>query len=727
MSRAAALSRPLASLKGVGDRRAADLAAAGLQTVEDLLVRFPLRYEDRGHPRPLAEIAPGRIASAIGTIVSATVKRTRRPGFSVFEVVLRDRSGTARAVWFNQRFLKDVLRAGQTVALFGKVEQGAGGLQFASPQYEILGDEPLAGGWLGAADGEPDDAPDAESAHAGAAPIEEHLGIVPIYERIGTLTPKIQRGLVAQALATLPVDLPDALSDSLPDTVRRRLDLPSRRDALIAVHQPMPGADVEALNRARSPGHMRLIFEEFFAFQTGVLLRRRARLAERKPHTYRVDDALREKTRALLPFPLTAGQKIAVRDIVADLQKPEPMNRLLQGDVGSGKTLVAMLAALVALESGLQVAIMAPTEILAEQHARTLSRFFATTRYAVALLTGRTGGVERRERLANIANGTIHVVVGTHALVQETVQFARLGLAIVDEQHRFGVVQRADLRKKGAMPDVLVMTATPIPRTLALTTYGELDVTVMRDRPPGRSPIATTVRPESRRDDVWTFVRGELTAGRQAYVIYPLVEESEKIDVRDATAMADHLSQTVFPEWPVGLLHGRLGADAKQRVMDAFSSGALRLLVATTVVEVGIDVPNATVIVVEHAERFGLSQLHQLRGRVGRGTDPGHCVLLYQSPLTDDARARLKAIAESGDGFALAEQDLLLRGPGDVFGTRQAGMPTLRIGDLVRDAAILARARDEASRWLDDTTADDPTLAGIREGWADRFGLVHVG
>jgi ATP-dependent DNA helicase RecG len=724
MSRAAAmgLSRPLASLKGVGGRRASDLASAGLQTVEDLLVRFPLRYEDRGHPRPLAELAPGRVCSAIGTVVSAALKRTRRPGFSVFEVALRDRSGVARAVWFNQRFLKDVLRAGQTLALFGKVEQGVGGLQFASPQYEILADEPLAGGWLGAAEGEADD--DDAVAPGGAVPaLDEHLGIVPIYERIGTLTPKLQRGLVAQALAALPADLPDAL----PDVVRRRLDLPSRREALIAVHQPPPGVDVEALNRARSPGHMRLIVEEFFAFQTGVLLRRRARLAERKPHAYRVDDALREKTRALLPFALTPGQKIAVRDIVADLQKPEPMNRLLQGDVGSGKTLVATLAALVALESGLQVAIMAPTEILAEQHVRTLARFFATTRYAVALLTGRTGGVERRERLANIANGTIQLVVGTHALVQDAVQFARLGLVVVDEQHRFGVVQRADLRRKGAMPDVLVMTATPIPRTLALTTYGELDVTVMRDRPPGRSPIATTVRPESRRDDVWTFVRGELTAGRQAYVIYPLVEESEKIDVRDATAMADHLSQTVFPEWPVGLLHGRLAPDAKQRVMDAFSAGALRLLVATTVVEVGVDVPNATVIVVEHAERFGLSQLHQLRGRVGRGTDPGHCVLLYQSPLTDEARARLKAIADSGDGFALAEQDLILRGPGDVFGTRQAGMPTLRIGDLVRDAAILMRARDEAARWLDEVAADDPTLAAIRAGWGDRFGLVHVG
>jgi ATP-dependent DNA helicase RecG len=510
------LSRPLASLKGVGGRRAADLASAGLSTVEDLLVRFPLRYEDRGHPRPLRELAAGRVASAVGTVVSAAIKRTRRPGFSVFEVVLRDRSGTARAVWFNQRFLKDVLRAGQTLAVFGKVEQGPGGLQFTSPQYEILADEALAGGWLGGGEGDP--AEDAGSARDAAARSDDHLGIVPVYERVGTLTPKMQRSLVAQALATLPSDLPDAL----PDTVRRRLDLPTRRDALAAVHQPPPGADVDALNRFRSPGHLRLIFEEFFAFQTGVLLRKRARAAERKPHAYRVDDALREKTRALLPFPLTPGQKIAVRDIVADLQKPEPMNRLLQGDVGSGKTLVATVAALVALESGLQVAIMAPTEILAEQHARTLARFFATTRYSVALLTGRTTGAERRETLANIANGTIGVVVGTHALVQDDVQFGRLGLVVVDEQHRFGVVQRADLRRKADAPDVLVMTATPIPRTLALTTYGDLDVTTMRDRPPGRAPIATTVRPESRREEVWAFVRGELEAGRQAYVIYPL-------------------------------------------------------------------------------------------------------------------------------------------------------------------------------------------------------------
>ena len=724
------LSRPLATLKGVGDRRAAELASAGLETLDDLLVRFPIRYEDRGHPRPLSELQAGRVASAIATIVTAALKKTRRPGFSVFEIVVRDRSGTARAVWFNQRFLKDVLRAGQTVSLFGKVEHAPGGVQFTSPQYEILQEgEALAGGWLG----EPapqdarelDDGPEPDDAPIDDAPDlpDEHLGIVPIYERIGTLTPRIQRGLVTQALAALPPDLPDAL----PDVVRRRMQLPTRRDALFEVHAPDRGADVDALNRSRSTGHVRLIVEEFFAFQAGVLLRRRARTEERKPHAYRVDDALREKTRALLPFPLTPGQKVAVRDIVADLQKPEPMNRLLQGDVGSGKTLVAMLAALVALESGLQVALMAPTEILAEQHARTLARFFATTRHAVGLISGRTGGVERRETLARAANGTLGVAVGTHALVQETVQFARLGLVIVDEQHRFGVVQRADLRRKGTLPDVLVMTATPIPRTLALTTYGDLDVTTMRDRPPGRAPIATTVRPESRRDEVWQFVRGELEAGRQAYVIYPLVEESEKIDVRDATAAAEHLAQAVFPEWKVGLLHGRLGAEEKQRVMDAFAARAIDVLVATTVVEVGVDVPNATVIVVEHAERFGLSQLHQLRGRVGRGTAPGHAVLLYQSPLTDEARARLKAIAESGDGFALAEQDLILRGPGDVFGTRQAGLPTLRIGDLVRDASLLIQAREQAARWLDEVGPSDPHLARIRETWADRFGLVHVG
>jgi ATP-dependent DNA helicase RecG len=697
------LAHPIAVLKGVGTRRAGDLTSAGLVTIEDLLLRFPLRYEDRRHPTPLSALRPGGLASVVATIASVALKRTRRPGFTIVEAGLRDGSGTARAVWFNQRFLRDVFHAGQVVALYGKVEETGGGLQITSPQYEIVGE---------AGDG------DEAAAQAG-----DYTRIVPIYERIGTLTPKIQRALVQQAIEALPRDLPDPL----PDSVRARRHLPDRVTALRDTHLPPDTASIADLNAFRTPAQVRLIFEEFLLFQAGVLLRRQDRAAERKPYVCAVDDRIREAARALLPFRLTPGQKAATRAIVEDMQKPEPMNRLLQGDVGSGKTIVAALAALVALENGLQVAFMAPTEILADQHAMTLRRLFAGTRFVVAALTGRQAETERRRVQAGLSDGAIGLAVGTHALVQEGVSFARLGLVIIDEQHRFGVVQRSLLRAKGGTPDVLVMTATPIPRTLALTTYGDLDVTVIPDRPIGRQPVRTTVRPESRREEVWEFVRGEVGAGRQAYVIYPLVEESEKIDVRDATAMADQLAQEVFPEFTIGLLHGRLASDAKERVMAAFASGEIDVLVATTVVEVGVDVPNATVMVIEHAERFGLSQLHQLRGRVGRGDAQAHCVLLYQPPLSDEARERLQAIAATADGFALAEKDLELRGPGDFFGTRQAGLPTLRIGDLVRDRALLIEARDEAARWIAEAPAGDARLRAAREGWADRFGLVDVG
>ena len=440
-----------------------------------------------------------------------------------------------------------------------------------------------------------------------------------------------------------------------------------------------------------------------------------------------VDDRIRERARAVLPFTLTAGQKQATRAIVEDMQREPPMNRLLQGDVGAGKTMVAMLAALVAIENGQQVAVLAPTEILADQHIATMRRVLGPAGIFVGGLSGRVSAAERRSTLAALASGQIQLIVGTHALLEGDVAFAALGLVIIDEQHRFGVVQRSSLRQKGFAPDVLVMTATPIPRTLALTTYGDLDVSVIPDRPAGRKPVRTTVRPETRRDEVWQFVRGELEAGRQAYIVYPLVEESDKIDVRAATEMADHLAQAVFPEYRVGLLHGRLPADAKEQVMAAFAGNALHVLVATTVVEVGVDVANATVMVVEHAERFGLSQLHQLRGRVGRSDLQSHCVLLYQPPLSDDARDRLKAMADSGDGFVLAERDLELRGPGDFCGTRQSGLPTLRIGDLVRDRALMEDARREAEAWLAAAPAGDPTVTLVRQGWAQRFGLVGVG
>jgi ATP-dependent DNA helicase RecG len=470
-----------------------------------------------------------------------------------------------------------------------------------------------------------------------------------------------------------------------------------------------------------------MIFEDFFVFQTGLALRRQQNTDVRKALVSHVDDRVRQAARAVLPFKLTDGQRQALAEIVADMQKPWPMQRLLQGDVGAGKTIVAVLAAIVAMENGFQVAFMAPTEILAEQHLITLSRWLANTRHRVALLSGKITAAERRTLLPSIERGDTHLVVGTHALVQEQVKFKALGLAIIDEQHRFGVLQRGMLATKGLHPDVLVMTATPIPRTLALTECGDMDVSIIRDLPPGRRPVRTLVKPDSRRDDVYELVRQQVQAGRQAYVIYPLVEESEKVDLKAATAMAEHLSRDVFPEFSVALLHGRMKSDEKERVMRLFASGALHILVATTVVEVGVDVPNATVMVIEHAERFGLSQLHQLRGRVGRGSHDSVCVLLYQAPWSEEARARLKAMSDTTDGFVIAEKDLQIRGPGDFFGTRQHGLPQLRAGDLTRDVELLEMAFTEARTRVDGRSLPAELRQYVLNTWERQFGLITVG
>jgi ATP-dependent DNA helicase RecG len=692
------LATPLQFLKGVGPRRAADLEHAGLVTVEDLLYRFPIRYEDRSRLQSITSLKPGQTASITGRILSCHLRSTRRPGFKIFDAAVDDGTGSIFVSWLNQPFLKDVFTRGQHLVLFGAVEmRGHGGLQLTNPQYEILDDE------------------DRETIHTGR--------IVPVYEKTGGVTPKIQRKLVHDALQRLPADLPD----HLPEAIRLRLDLPSRQAALLAAHFPPADVPLDALNRFETPAQRRLIFEEAFLFQTGVLARRRAAAAERKPQLITVDDRIRESARQVLPFRLTAGQKQALKEIVDDLQRPHPMNRLLQGDVGSGKTIVALLAALVAMENGLQVAFMAPTEILAEQHFMNISRLLQASRFRVALLTGATASAARRELRAEVEAGSVHLVVGTHALVQGDVRFGRLGLVVIDEQHRFGVLQRAMLRAKGLHPDVLVMTATPIPRTLALTVYGDLDVSVIRDTPPGRLPITTVVKPESRRDEVYEFVRQQLDAGRQAYVIYPLVEESDKIDLKAATEMHDHLAQEIFPAYRVGLLHGRMKADGKERVMQAFAAGDIHILVSTTVVEVGVDVANASVMIVEHAERFGLSQLHQLRGRVGRDRHQSHCFLLYQSPLSDDARGRLQAMTDTTDGFEIADRDLQLRGPGDFFGTRQAGMPTFRLIDLVRDRELLDVAQREAAAWFDSAAPTPAAIAALVENWEARFKLIEIG
>jgi len=693
------LATPLQFLKGVGPRRAADLARVGLHTVEDLLFRFPLRYEDRSRMLPIASVRPGTRASITGKIIHTALRTTRRPGFKIFEAIVSDDSGSILVNWLNQPYLRDVFKAGQHVVLYGAAEmRGHGGLQFTNPDHEVLDDE--EGG---------------ETIHTGR--------IVPVYEKAGTVTPKIQRRFVHDALLRLNPDMPDPV----PEDLRQRRGLPTRYAALHAAHFPPADANIDELNRFASVAQRRLIFEEAFLFQLGVMARRRAAIAEPKAGAIVVDDRIRESARQVLPFKLTAGQRTAVKEIVDDLQRPHPMNRLLQGDVGAGKTIVALLAALVTMENGLQVAFMAPTEILADQHFVTISRLLQNSRFRVALLTGSTGAAARRRQLAEIEGGSIHLVVGTHALVQGDVTFHRLGLVIIDEQHRFGVLQRATLRSKGLHPDALVMTATPIPRTLALTIYGDLDSSVIRDRPPGRKPVKTTMMPDSRRDEMHAFVRRELDAGRQAYVIYPLVEESEKVDLKAATVMADTLAQEVFPEFAVGLLHGRMKGEAKDRVMKAFAAGEIRVLVSTTVIEVGIDVANATVMVVEHAERFGLSQLHQLRGRVGRGPEQSYCLLAYQTPMSPDAKDRLTAMVDTADGFEIAERDLELRGAGDFFGTRQAGVPTFRLIDLVRDRELLDSAQREADKWFSTTLPAPAAIGDLLRSWSTRFKLMDVG
>ena len=696
MSLESFLSTPLQFLKGVGPRKAADFKRAGLVTVEDLLYRLPFRYEDRSRMQPIASLRPGHKAAVMGDIRSARLAVTRRRGFKIFNALVGDASGAIRCTWMNQAFLADVLKPHLAVVIFGEVKLDSTGLHFMNPEYELVAD-------------------DFSGVHTGR--------VVPFYEKTGTVTPNMQRKLVRHALDGLSSALPDLL----PADLRDRLRLVPRSVAIEESHFPPNDAPIDVLNAFRTPAQRRIMFEEFFLFQVGHAWRRHADSVEVKPFVSTVDDRVRRSAAGILPFKLTAGQREAVKEIVDDMCQTKPMHRLLQGDVGSGKTIVALLAAIVAMENGLQVAFMAPTEILAAQHYGTIARLLSRSRFRVDLLTGGTPGLQKHTMHAHIERGTTNLIVGTHALVQEAITFHKLGLVVIDEQHRFGVAQRAALRAKGLRPDVLLMTATPIPRTLALTDYSELDVSKIPDLPPGRTPVRTWVKPESRRDEIYDLIREQIDAGRQAYIIYPLIEGSEKIDLKSATEMADHLQAEVFPAYRVALLHGRMKAGAKDRIMHAFAAGAIHILVSTTVVEVGVDVSNASIMVVEHAERFGLSQLHQLRGRVGRGQWESHCILLYQAPWTDDARERLEAMASTSDGFVIAERDLELRGPGDFFGTRQSGMPKLRTGDLVRDRDIMEEAHREARRIVEGAGLSGELLEFVEQRWQQQFGLIEVG
>ncbi len=698
------LTTPLNDVKGIGPRRALDLAAIGLQTVEDLLFHLPFRYEDRSHFLPIAALLPGVRGTVRARVVNAVLRRTRVRGWSILEALVEDESGSIRVVFFNQPYLRSLLQTGRAVILYGEVHEARSGRRgpvLESPQFELVIEA------------------DRETIHTGR--------VVPIYPRLPGFSSRAVRSLMHAVLGSLP----DALPEPLPPGLVASRRLLGRREAFAAAHFPPDDTDPGDLLALRTPAHRRLIFEEFFFLQLGFALARRDLEALRRPGgPLRVDEGIRARLRAVLPFRLTAAQRRVLKEIAGDLMGPRPMNRLLQGDVGSGKTVVALLAALLVVENGGQVAFMAPTEILAEQHHRSFRRLLAGKATPVALLTAGVKGAARRQVQNGLRSGSIPIVVGTHAVVEDEVSFRSLRLVVIDEQHRFGVTQRRRLRAKGERPDVLVMTATPIPRTLALTLYGDLDVSVIDELPPGRTPIKTVVRGEESRLKVYRFLREQIGAGRQAYVVYPLVEESEKLALKAAVAMAERLRRDIFPDLGVGLLHGRLKADERERVMSQFAAGRLPILVATTVIEVGIDVPNATVMVIEQAERFGLSQLHQLRGRVGRGAHESFCILMAGQEGTEEARRRLEVMCETNDGFAIARRDLEIRGPGEFLGTRQSGLPDLRVGDIRRDHAIFEAARLEAFAAAESvaTGARPPALTQhLARRWSGRLGMIEVG
>ena len=697
------LTTSLMYVKGVGPARAAMLEAKGLITVEDILAYLPLRYEDRSNLKPIAQLAPGEMATVIAEVRTAKVSGFKRRNLGMFEATFADGSRMSLlGKWFHGSYLANVLVPGLRVALFGKVEVDSytGQLSIMHPEFEIL----------------PADDEDGEaSLHTGR--------MVPIYEAASKITTRVFRSVIRRIL-----DNVDPPADPLPQGIRERLKLPDRWSAVQTIHFPPQSEDLRLLNAFRSQAHIRMIFEEFFWLETGIVLKRKnARLES--GIAFELTDRVREKIKAMLPFKPTGAQKRVLAEIAKDMAEPHPMNRLLQGDVGSGKTLVAAEAAIIAIENGYQVALLAPTEILAAQHHMYIRNLFAKLGYVVVLLTGSNTAREKTKLKQLVAEGLVHVVIGTHAILEADVEFHRLGLAIVDEQHRFGVMQRLKLFEKGGKPDVLVMTATPIPRTLALTMYGDLDTSVIDELPPGRKPIETKHVTEDRVEQVYSFIAKQIAIGRQAYVVYPVIEESETQAMKAAQAMHEHLSSTVFPHLRVGLLHGKLPSDEKERVVADFKSGETHILVSTTVIEVGVDVPNASVMVVEQAERFGLSQLHQLRGRVGRGAEQSYCILVT-GKLNDTARERIRTMVESNDGFHIAEMDMRLRGPGEFFGTKQSGLPSLRIANIIRDADILETARAEALSFVEHPPSPDAVRSAaryIQTHWQRRYGLVQVG
>jgi ATP-dependent DNA helicase RecG len=739
--------------------------SASSVVVADLLHNLPMRYEDRSNLSRIRDLLPGQEAAVeLFTKVAGGYQVRNKRSFSrsklfIFEVSAVDleRSGKPVMVWwfvsgshandivnyYMKRFTRgsrfitygrwewDSRRATLSLRLHKPADElemlpaldGLGHPRESVPVANMVGSSIEDSSKKQVTDYQLDDGesndPTLSAIHVGRR--------VPVYRKLGDFQSKRIREIIHGVLSLIPDNL---IPETLPQDLLKRQRLIGRAQALRLIHFPPEDEDLSGYERSRSPAHLRLIFEEFFWLSFGLQLRRGQRVKESKGAKIRIDGQVKDAIAAVLPFKLTSAQRRTVREIFSDLKSDAPMNRLLQGDVGSGKTVVAMIAMLAAMENEYQTALMVPTEILAEQHSRNIKRLLAKTPYRVELLTGSVRAAEKRKLQSDLAAGEIDAVIGTHALIQDAVKFNRLGLVVIDEQHRFGVMQRKELRARGLNPDVLVMTATPIPRSLAMTVYGDLDVSVIDELPPGRTPIETRVFADTAHDRqaVKQMISRELKAGRQIYVVYPLVEESEKMDLKDATRRYEYLRDKVFSKYTVGLVHGKMKALDKEHVMRRFVAGEIQILVSTTVIEVGVDVPNASVMVVEHAERFGLSQLHQLRGRVGRGAEKSYCLLLTSDKQSNVAAERLGIMAQTTDGFVIAERDLEIRGAGELLGTKQSGLPEFRVGNLVRDQRILEQARNEAEFYLTKREKSPETARMMERARADnRFGLAQVG
>ena len=690
-------------IKGVGPQRVKLLSRLGIETARDALYYLPYRYEDRSNLKKISDLQYGTTETVTGKVISAEVIRIPRRNLKIFELTLNDGSGLLRGKWFNQPFMKNNFKVGQEVVLCGMVKRNPYlgiGFEMENPEYEIVSDGPST------------QSRDDAFIHSNR--------VVPVYRTTSGLSVRQFRSIMFNLAHVCIADV----RDPIPLDILKRNSLPGLTESLSGVHFPESNVDIALLNRGSSQFHKRLAFDELFNLELGLAVMKKGNVLE-KGIAFNPDGALLKRLIGMLPFRLTGAQEKVFSEILADMKRPYPMNRLIQGDVGCGKTIVALMAIMVAAECRYQSALMVPTEILAEQHFINIHSIAEDLGLKICLLTG-----SMKDRpLSEIASGDIDIIVGTHALIQEGVVFKNLGLVIVDEQHKFGVMQRALLRKKAFNPDVIVMTATPIPRTLALTLYGDLDYSIIDELPPDRTPVETLLFSPKQKETIYKFIKEEVKEGRQVYVVYPVIEESEKTDLRSAIK-GKQAFENSFPELRVGLIHGKIKPQEREQIMTSFKQGELDLLVSTTVIEVGVDVPNATLMLIIHAERFGLSQLHQLRGRVGRGSHRSDCVLVGYEPYGEDARRRLNIMVSSNDGFKIAEEDLDIRGPGEFFGTRQSGMPDLKIANIVRDAKLLNVARGEAFTLIQ----KDPNLKGfpflrssLEKFWAGKIELFKTG